>query len=306
MSLNKLRSNYIVSFLCLAFALLSAPALAAESLVVASIKPLHSLVAAVMGDTGTPVLLVGGMQSPHGYQLKPSQMGTLQHARIVFYISPGFETFLERPLKTLPDDVRKVALIEAKGVVTLKSRAGGVWEGHESHEEGQDPHIWLDIANAQAMVREIAAELGKVYPDHKYVYEKNAFALIGKLSALDEDLRTQLIPVRNKPYIVFHDAFQYFGMAYGLTAVGSVTLEPEQEPSARQIGNIREKIRILDVRCVFGEPQFDARLVRTVVEGTHTKTGVLDEQGSGIPEDQNLYFALMRGLADGFTGCLGL
>jgi len=301
---------YITLFLGMVFTLLSTPAFAAESPVVVSIKPLHSLVAEVMGDTGTPILLVGGMQSPHGYQLKPSQMKALQHANIVFYIGSDLETFLTQPLKVLPPDVRKVTLIDAEGVVTLKYRAGGVWEshGHKNHKshkkEEQDPHIWLNIANAQAIVREITKELGKVYPEHKEVYKKNADILINKLSTLDEELRAKLIPVQNKPYIVFHDAFQYFEKDYDLTAVGSITLEPEQEPGARRIGNIREKIRTLGVRCVFSEPQFNSRLVQTIIEGTDTKTGVLDGLGSDSPKGQDLYFTLMHEIADGFVGCL--
>ncbi|MCK5555383.1 MAG: zinc ABC transporter substrate-binding protein, partial [Alphaproteobacteria bacterium] len=100
------------------------------------------------------------------------------------------------------------------------------------------------------------------------------------------------------------DAFQYFEKDYGLTAVGSITLEPEQEPGARRIGNIREKIKKLKVRCVFSEPQFNSRLVQTVIEGTDAKTGVLDGSGSDIPKGSGMYFMLMRKLTDGFVGCL--
>ena len=302
--------KHIALFIGIAFILLSTPSIAKEISVVASIKPLHSLVAEVMGDTGAPILLVDGMQSPHGYQLKPSQMSALQHARIVFYIGTGLETFLTRPLKAMPPDVLKIALIDAPEVATLKYRTGGVWEGHshkKNHnhkEEERDPHIWLNITNAKAIVKEIAKELGKIYPENKEVYEKNAGTLISKLSALDDELRTQLIPVQNKPYIVFHDAFQYFEKDYGLTAVGSITLEPEQEPGARRIGNIREKIKKLKVRCVFSEPQFNSRLVQTVIEGTDAKTGVLDGSGSDIPKGSGMYFMLMRKLTDGFVGCL--
>ena len=305
--------KYITMFLGVTFILLSTPAFASKSPVVVSIKPLHSLVAEVMGDTGKPILLVGGIQSPHGYQLKPSQMAALQHAHIVFYISSSLETFMTQPLKALPPNVQKVSLIDAKEVTTLKYRAGGVWEshGHKDHKshkshkkEERDPHIWLNIANAQAMIRKIAGELEKIYPEHKKVYEKNADNLINKLSTLDEELRAQLTPVQNKPYIMFHDAFQYFEKDYGLLAVGSITLEPEQEPGAKRIENIREKIRTLGVRCVFSEPQFNARLIQTVIEGTDAKTGVLDGLGSDIPKGQGLYSTLMHELADGFVKCL--
>ncbi len=295
--------KYIALVLGIVFILFSSPVAAMESPIVTSIKPLYSLVAAVMGETGTPVLLVEGMQSPHGYQLKPSQMKALQHAHIVFYISPDLETFLVQPLKSLPSDARKVALINAPEVTILKLRAGGIWEAHSHkvHKKGQDdPHIWLSVTNAKAMVKKVAEELEKIYPEHKKVYEKNANTLINKLSALDDELHKQLIPIRNKPYIVFHDAFQYFEKDYDLTAAGSITLEPNQEPGAKRIKNIREKIKKLDVRCVFGEPQFNSRLVQTVIERTNAKTDVLDALGSDIPKSSSLYFTLMHNLADGF------
>ena len=176
----KLKNNYITLFLFISIILFSAPIAAMESPIVTSIKPLHSLVAAVMGDTGTPVLLVEGMQSPHGYQLKPSQMKALQHARIVFYISSNLETFLTQPLKSLPSDIQKIALIKAPEVITLKLRAGGIWEAHDhkNHKKGQDdPHIWLSIANAKAMVKKIAEELEKIYPEHKKFMRKTPILL---------------------------------------------------------------------------------------------------------------------------------
>ena len=296
--------KYIAVFIGIVFIFFFVPDLPSESPIVTSIKPLHSLVAAIIGETGTPVLLVEGMQSPHGYQLKPSQMQALQSAPIIFYISPDLETFLVQPLKSLPSGARKIALIEAPGVITLKLRAGGVWETHDhkGHNKGQDdPHIWLSVTNAKAMVKKIAEELEKIYPEHKEIYKKNVDTLINDLSALDNELRTQLIPIQNKPYIVFHDAFQYFEKDYGLTAAGSITLEPNQEPGAKRIKNIREKIKTLGVLCVFGEPQFNSRLVRTVIEGTKAKTSVLDALGSDIPESSDLYFTLMRNLANSFA-----
>lgn len=260
-----------------------------------------------MGETGVPVLLVGGVQSPHGYQLKPSQVETLHHADIVFYIAPGLETFLARPLETLPAAVKKAALADAPGLALLVRRGGdeGDAHGHGHGDAAYDPHIWLDVGNAKIMAAEIARLLGDVYPSNRAVYERNSKVLIGNLDALDEDLKILLEPVRTKPYIVFHDAFQYFEHRYGLSNEGAITLEPEQEPGVRHIAEIREKVRSSGARCVFSEPQFKTRLVQTVIEGTDSGTGILDEHGADIPEGPELYGALMRRLAGGFSDCLG-
>jgi zinc transport system substrate-binding protein len=296
------------AFLCfILLAFTAPPARADASRVIASIKPLHSLVAAVMGDTGTPELLVGGLQSPHGYQLKPSQVAALNDAAIVFYIGSGLETFLTQPLGTLPPTVRKIALIDAPGVTVLKPRSGGAWEPDEDEtpaRPAQDPHIWLDTDNAKAMAAEIARVLGETYPANKDTYNRNEAALAARLDALNTALASQLKSAAGRPYIVFHDAFQYFERDYGLTAAGAITLEPEQEPGAKRIAEIREKIRTSGVQCVFSEPQFNTRLIQTVAEGAPVKTGILDEHGADIEEGPELYFSLMQNLATGFERCL--
>jgi len=292
--------------LCGLFLLLfTAPAKAQESRVVVSIKPLHSLVAAIMGDTGTPVLLVDGMHSQHGYQLKPSQIEILHHADIVFYIAPTLETFLARTLETLPASLRRDALIDAPGVITLKTRSSGAWEAdHDEDSAGQDPHIWLDTGNAKAISENIAEELGALYPANKAVYEKNAKALNESLDKLDSELTTVLAPVKNIPFIVFHDAWQYFEHEQGLSGAGSITLEPEQAPGVKRISAMRSKIKSSGVRCVFAEPQFNNRLVQTVTEGTAAKTGILDPLGADIPAGPALYFTLMRRMGEEFRTCL--
>jgi zinc transport system substrate-binding protein len=303
---------WLAALCCILYA--SSPQ-AEESHVAASIKPLHSLVANVMGDTGIPTLLVTDNQSPHGFHLKPSQVKSIRQADILFYIDESFETYLGKALDNAPDTLHKVVMADQPGITLLNLRGSGIWQphahafsahgaDHETSPARQDNHIWLDMGNAKTMVKIIAAELGKRYPLHRAQYEANAAAALIRLDALDEELRNQLLPVRGKPFIVFHDAFQYFERNYGLTAAGSITLEPEQAPGVRHISEVREKIRSLGVVCVFSEPQFDSRLLQTVMEGVPARTGILDEHGAGIPAGPELYFTLMRKIAAATTECL--
>lgn len=282
--------------------------------VIASIKPVHSLVAGVMAGLGTPVLLIKGGASPHDYSLRPSDVQRIQEAQVVFWIGAGLESFLARPLQNAK--ARQVALLEAPGVERLAIRAGGAWEEHEEqhdahdhHEDSShsriDPHIWLDPRNALALVRQIGAVLGEVDPVHRADYAKNAAALSERLLELDRTLGNQLAPVRNKPYIVFHDAFQYFERRYGLAAVGSITVSPEQRPGARRIRDIRERVVSNQVLCVFSEPQFEPALVQVLIEGTPARSGALDELGAALPEGPEAYFQLLNFLADALRACLG-
>ncbi|MEC7494477.1 MAG: zinc ABC transporter substrate-binding protein [Pseudomonadota bacterium] len=110
--------------------------------VVASIKPVHSLVAAVMEGVGTPDLIVDGAGSPHTYALKPSQAGNLQNADLVFWIGDRLETFLEKPIESIATKAKSVTLIESHGLNQLKFREGGAFDSHdhEHDEHGHDDH----------------------------------------------------------------------------------------------------------------------------------------------------------------------
>ena len=107
-----------------------------------------------------------------------------------------------------------------------------------------------------------------------------------------------------KSYVVFHDAFQYLEVRYGLTPVGSITVDPETPPSGKRLSDLRKKITTLKASCVFAEPSFENKLVQTVIEGTPAKTGVLDAEGLSTPSGPDAYEVIMRKLATSLTDCL--
>lgn len=291
--------------------LLLAPwmALAAPD-VVTSLQPVHSLAAGVMRGVGQPRLLVTGGASPHDYSLRPSDARAIAEADIVFWIGPDLESFLVRPLKNAQRKVRNIALIEAPDVTVLPLRTGGVWEAHlhdehsHGHKADHDAHIWLNPINAIAMTRRMVAVLGEVDPDHKADYERNGAALMERLNQFDQQLALKLAPLKGQPYVVFHDAYQYFERRYGLNAVGSVVLDPEQRPGAKRVAEIQARIREQGVRCVFSEPQFQPALVQTVIAGSQAQPGILDPLGAGIPPGPEAYFQLLDGLVDALRDCL--
>ena len=296
----------------LGWALLFAPlfACAAQPVVVASIKPVHALVAGVMQGVGEPLLLISGGASPHEYSLKPSDARALGAAQVVFWIGPELESFLVKPLANTPT-ARSVTLLDAPGVTLLPLRAGGAWEAHDhDHDHDHDPaasrdvHLWLDPVNAAAMVRQMAAVLGAADPARQAEYARNGAALVERLDRLNQQLASALAPVREQPYLVFHDAYQYFERRYGLNAVGSVVLKPEQRPGAKRVADIQARVRERKVRCVFGEPQFQPALVETIIAGSDARRGVLDPLGADLPAGPDAYFQLLQGLAEALRGCL--
>lgn len=295
--------------------------------VVVSIKPLHALVAAVMDGVGAPVLLIKGGADPHTSALKPSEARELDSAKIVVWAGPGVETFLAKPVKALAGKARVVQLDAEKSLTRLKPREGGVWEPHvegddhdhahgDKHTHGHkdhavshgeiDGHLWLDPNNAVAIVRVAVRELSAMDRDNAAKYAANGAAAEAGLKALDAELRRVLAPVKARRFIVSHDSLQYFERRYGLAAAGSIAISPDKPPSAKRLYDLRSRILKERIVCVFGEPQHSDRLVRTVVDGTKARTGVIDTDGGvAVPEGKDAYATMMRNLAAALTGCLG-
>ena len=302
----------------------------ADVRVVTSIKPVHSLVAAVMQGVGTPDLIVEGAGSPHTYALKPSQAKQLQEADLVFWMSHDLEAFLEKSIDGIATKAVSVPLMESRGLMTLGFREGGAFDDHghdehddhdehdkdddhdhekhddhDEHDHGEvDPHVWLDPENAKAMVHEIEEALAKADPANAATYESNAEAVMAKLDSLVAEIDSELQPVKGRGYIVFHDAYQYFENRFGVSAIGSITVSPEVLPGAERISDLQEKVRSLDATCVFSEPQFEPKLVATVTENTNARFGVIDPLGAAIDEGPNLYFTLIRNMASSLKNCL--
>lgn len=298
-------------FLALA---LAAPAWAEPPKVVVSIKPLHSLVAALMDGVAVPELLVKSSADPHSYTLKPSEAQALSAAGLVVWAGPGVETFLEKPLAALAGNARVVRLDRERGLKLMKARAGGVWEGEEAahgdkhdHKHGEiDGHVWLDPDNAASILRAVLRELSAIDTGNAAKYAANGEALFAALKRLDGELKQQLAPLKGKRFVVSHDSIQYFEKRYGLAAAGSIAISPDRPPSARRLYEIRARIMRDKVVCVFGEPQVPDTLVKTAVEGTKARTGIIDTDGGlGVPEGKDAYFMIMRNIAGALAACLG-
>lgn len=288
------------------------PAAAAPT-VVASIAPVHSLVAAVMAGVGEPRLLVPGGSSPHSHALRPSDARAIEAAGLVIWVGPGLENFLERPIASLAraGEVLRLADIEGLQLLPLRDDHGhdhGYSHGHghsrgHGHDAGIDMHIWLDPANAQRMAVRIGEALAGIDPANVETYRRNAAALGARLAALDQDIARRMSSLAGRRFIVFHDGYQYFEHRYGLAQAGVFTVNPEVSPGAERIRRLRARIADDDVACVFIEPQFSASIAEAVIEGTKARIGRLDPLGAGIPPGPELYPRLIENLAASFLDC---
>ena len=287
---------------------LTTPVFAAPKVVV-SIVPLHSLVASMMQGVGEPQLLMAGQNSEHNASFSPQQLADMEHADLVFMIGNNLETKLGEISGTETVGGKAfVKMNEIQGLITHAIREGGTWEpdGDDPPSNGvsADPHIWLDPENAKLMVKTIEQTLDQVDPSNANIYNANATKTLGELDRLEAELKTQLAPVAHKPFIVFHDAYQYFEYRFGVTAVGSISNFSATPPSAQRLEEIHKKIISSNASCIYREPQFTDAAVQTVIEGTKAKSSILDPIGATIKPGTAAYGELLRQIASNLTNCL--
>lgn len=175
--------------------------------------------------------------------------------------------------------------------------------GHDDHGH-MDAHIWLSPETARNIATGLTEHLVRWDPANAAAFENNRDTLLARIDALDAELRQQLAPISDRPFIVFHDAYQYFERHYGLNAAGSITIDPARSPGARRIQELRNRLDHDDVACLFTEPQFRPALAKTLVEGHDTRLGELDPLGSALQPGPDAWFQLMRNLANSFSDCL--
>jgi zinc transport system substrate-binding protein len=314
----KATPNRWLSRLAAASALIATASSAhAQLSVVATIKPLHALVAQVMEGTGVPELLVGGTASPHTFAIKPSDAKKLARATVVFRVSEAVEPFTAKMATGLPKSATLVTLQSAAGIKTLPRRAGGPFEADahkhgaadHDHDHGKKPsnidgHIWLDPANAAVMLDAIAAALAAKAPENTAKYQANAIAAKTRIEALAAELARELAPVAAKPFIVFHDATQYFEKRFGLTVAGSITTDPDVPASGKRLSALRAKVLSSGATCVFSEPNFEAKVIAAITEGSAARTAVLDPEGVMLTPGPDLYDTLLRTMAKSIRTCL--
>lgn len=178
--------------------------------------------------------------------------------------------------------------------------------GHDHHDhhdhDGEDPHAWLSPANAVIWLDAIAAELSELDPANAEIYAMNAKMGATEIEAAADEIKHKLEPFHDTPFVVFHDAFQYFEKSFDLKAAGALHLGDASTPSAGRISEIQEEIKEQGISCVFAEPQYNSALVASVAPAG-TNTGILDPLGINLTAGPTLYTALLNDLADNAVAC---
>jgi zinc transport system substrate-binding protein len=174
-------------------------------------------------------------------------------------------------------------------------------DAHDDHQHGgRDPHIWLNPINVQAMVKLLAARLGKLSPENAAAYQQKAQALIQALSRLDQDIAQQMAGIVDKPFTVLHPAYSHFVNRYQLKQLDYLVINPESPIGAKHLYELSQ----YKMTCVFGEVGQGNQHIERIAAAAKAQVGQLDPLGSNLADDASIT-ELLQGLADDFEACLG-
>ncbi|EPK7358225.1 zinc ABC transporter substrate-binding protein ZnuA [Kluyvera ascorbata] len=307
-------------FAALSAALWGTAAQSADAAVVTSLKPLGFIAAAIAdGVTETQVLLPDGA-SEHDYSLRPSDAKRLQNADLVVWIGPEMEAFMDKSTQSIPD-AKKVTIAQLDGVKPLLMKGAddddddhGAEGGHdhahaekgdEHHHHGDyNMHLWLSPEIARLSAVAIHDKLVELMPQSRARLDANLKDFEANLATTDKQVANELASVKGKGYFVFHDAYGYYEKHYGLTPLGHFTVNPEIQPGAQRLHQIRTQLVEQKATCVFAEPQFRPAVVESVARGTTVRMGTLDPLGTNIQLSKESYPAFLTQLATQYASCL--
>ena len=236
---------------------------------VASFSILGDMVKQVGGDRIELATLVGPDGDAHVFEPTPSDAKTLAGAQILFMNGLGFEGWMERLEKSSGFKGKVVVASEGVKPRTMTKEEDG------KAEEITDPHAWQSLANGKLYIANIRNGLIAVDPDGKAIYEANAAKYLDEIGAEDEAVKAALakLPEDRRKIITSHDAFGYFGAAYGLKVIAPEGVSTEAEASAKDVAKIIRQIRAEHIPAVFLENITDHRLLDQIARETGAKIG---------------------------------
>lgn len=246
--------------------------------VAAGFYPIEQILDQVAGDTVDVVALVPPGEEAHEYEPTAQQLTALEKADLVAFLGGGFQPNLEKAIESLPSSVTRLDLLDGLTLLPVTDPLAGT-EGATSGEtlgDGNDPHVWLDPAQMQAMTDEVVAALTALAPDQADAFRANGDAYIAELGVLRDDFSTGLQQCESDALVTTHRAFGYLAAAFGLRQVAIAGISPSEEPSAKTLEAVADFARANGVTTIFAEENLPPDLADTVAGEVGATTAVLD------------------------------
>lgn len=269
--------------------------------VLTTIKPIQMITYELTDGITKPDVLLSSTASPHDYALKPSDVRKINNADLLVWFGEGLEPFLTQLIKKKnPSDV--VTLSQLSGV---SYHQFGEEHKDDGHNHGTvNPHFWLGPDVAKQVAVALVNKLKAIDASHAAMYDQNLAQFLSNVDQMDSQIETKLLPLKDKPYFVFHDAYEYFETYFNLNNMGHFTVSPDRKPGAKTLVRIRSTLNQYHDVCIFAEPQFTPSIIESVIRGTDAKIGHLDPLGVDVPVQKGSYFNFINQIAFQFEECL--
>ena len=252
--------------------------------IVTSFYPMY--VATINITKGIDGVEVKNMTKPqtgclHDYQLTPADLKTLEKANAFVVNGAGMEAFLDKVVK----QQEKLKIIDASKEIDLLK------DGTEDN-----PHVWVSITNAIKQVRNIEEQLSAADPKHADQYKENADAYAAKLENLKQDMHAAVDSLPNKNIVTFHEAFPYFAKEFNLNIVAVIEREPGSDPTPKDIEETVDKVKSLNIKALFVEPQYPEGAAQTISKESGAKVYTLDPVVTGDADENaaDAYINVMK------------
>jgi protein SCO1/2 len=256
-----------------------------EFRVIASIKPVHSILAGLMEGAPPPYLLASGIEPPFNQQLDSSQRELLASANMLIWVGPELERFLVKPTTGLDPNTRIVTLLDNPVLKILPAR----WD-----DSSRDPFFWLDSRNAIILIDELTRELVHADPARSHLYKRNRAKMHDRMARLDRKLEYGYRSLQKGQGLTYHDTQQYFEQAYAVRIGEASTDSPSSTMAAADLLDSRRKLQGGEYSCVLVEEGLGASHLELLVSGVNINIGYLDSFGVGYEAGIDLYFNVME------------
>lgn len=293
--------RHLFTILVLAFAVLSTPAPLAQASdpisVVVTIPVLRDWVERIGGPHVRIATLIKGLESEHSYSPRPSDVMAVRKAKLLVEVGVGLEIWVSGLVRSA-NNPSLLLVTTGKGIPLLPDRpregaASTEISGHDHHDSGSNPHVWLDPDNAVTMIRHITDALSQTDPSHAAEFRRNQAVYLQELDRTRSELLDQLRKLPDRRLIVHHPAWPYFAKRFDLEIVGEIQTQPGSEPSARHIQSLVALIRTHHIRVIVSEPQLNQKLPALLARETGARVAILTPLPGALPGTDS-YLDMLR------------
>ncbi len=271
--------------------------------VVVSIRPIHSIVSALMEGVSEPRLLLDSNESAHTFHLKPSQLKLLSNADLLITIGDSFESGLSKVIRNIDQNYR-LNLSEIKELQIYDFRDHNEIEHDEHDEHDKDLHLWLDTGNVQIIAEKIKQRLIEINPSNKEKYNTNYLELKSKLNQLEEKIQFQLEPIKSTPFAIYADILQYFEKNFDLNKPVIIAPYHGARLSINRVIKAKNKMKNQKTRCLIYGSENTSKQINVLTEGLDIKAHSVDILGVKLEPGSEQYFDLMKEISNQLASCL--